>query len=161
MLANVIVTAVLAFPIAPRRAFLGQATALIVTGGPMAVNAASDCMKTCLSNCGRVAPGSGSYCTDSCIEYCAQDDRKDGLSGSVSTDGAEFGFASSFKLPNAPQKPTVYGDDLPPGLPDVFGVNKALRKAVTGNASGDVQGSGGISGEMASGLFDPSRFRSK
>ena len=123
----------------------------------------SDCMKTCLSNCNRVAAGSGSYCKDSCDEYCAQDDRKDGLSGSVSTEGAEFGFASSFKLPNAPQKPTVYGDDKPPGLPDVFGVNKALRKAVTGgDLTGGVQGQGGAQGSAPEGsLFDPNRFRAK
>ena len=87
----------------PRRAFVGSAAAaLFVSIQP--VSAASDCMKTCVSNCDRVAPGSGSYCKDSCVEYCAQEDRKDGLSGSVSTEGAEFGFASSFKLPNAPQK---------------------------------------------------------
>eukprot|EP00966_Prymnesium_polylepis_P058840 1363455-Prymnesium_polylepis.1 len=35
------------------------------------------CLKTCLQNCGRLASGSGSYCKDSCAEYCDQDDRKD------------------------------------------------------------------------------------
>ena len=41
------------------------------------------------------AGGSKDYCKTSCIDYCAQDDRRDGLSGSVSSDGAEFGWASS------------------------------------------------------------------
>ena len=71
-------------------------------------------------------------------------------------------FSGTFKLPNAPQKPTVYGDDLPPGLPDVFGLNKSLRKAVTGGSGGDVQGRGGIGDAAPSGsLFDADRFRSK
>ena len=93
------------------------------------------------------------------MDYCAQDDRKDGLSGSISTEGAEFGFGSSFKLPNAPQKPTIYGDDKPPGLPDVFGLNKQLRKVVSGGA-GDPQGAGGardFTGAEGN-LIDPSRF---
>ena len=99
------------------------------------------------------------------MDYCGQDDRKDGLSGSVSTEGSEFGFASSFKNPLAPQKPTVYGDDKPPGLPDVFGVNQALRKAVTGgDLTGGVQGQGGardFSDAPPGGLFDSTRFRAK
>lgn len=32
------------------------------------------------------------YCTDSCISYCAQDDRTDGLSGSVSAENGEVGI---------------------------------------------------------------------
>ena len=109
--------------------------------------------------------GSRDYCESSCVDYCGQDDRKDGLSGSVSTEGSEFGFASSFKNPLAPQKPTVYGDDKPPGLPDVFGVNQALRKAVTGgDLTGGVQGQGGardFSDAPPGGLFDSTRFRAK
>ena len=76
-----------------------------------------------------------------------QDDRRDGLSGSVSTEGAEVGWASSFKSPLEPQKPAVYGSDKPPGLPDVFGTNSALRNAITGGgagASGNVQEFGGV-----------------
>ena len=33
-----------------------------------------------------------SYCTDSCTDYCAQDDRTDGLSGSVSAQNGEVGI---------------------------------------------------------------------
>mmetsp|Transcript_17183 Transcript_17183/g.46631 ORF Transcript_17183/g.46631 Transcript_17183/m.46631 type:complete len:168 (-) Transcript_17183:166-669(-) len=155
--------AALTSPLTPRRTFLCRSAAALVGAQPLAALAASDCLKTCLQNCGRLASGSGSYCKDSCAEYCDQDDRKDGLSGSVSTDGAEFGFASSFKLPNAPQKPTVYGEDLPPGLPDVFGLNKQLRKVVTGGAGGDVQGAGGARDfkGVEGNLFDPNKFRAK
>ncbi len=32
------------------------------------------------------------YCTDSCTAYCAQDDRTDGLSGSVSAANGEVGI---------------------------------------------------------------------
>jgi hypothetical protein len=149
-----------------RRQFLGQAVATVVSVGPFATplvaNAAADCMKTCLSNCARNAPGSGDYCKESCNDYCGQTDRKDGLSGSVSTEAAEFGFSSAFKLPGSAEgiKPTNFGDDKPPGLPDVFGVNGALRKAVTGgDLTGGVQGQGGARGEQATGLFDPTRFR--
>ena len=128
--------------------------------------AAKDCLTDCLQNCGRLAGGSKAYCTDSCADYCAQDDRRDGLSGSVSSEGAEFGFASSFKNPfDSNQKPTVYGDDKPPGLPDVFGVNQALRKAVTGgDLTGGVQGQGGardFSEQAQGGVFDSTRFKSK
>ncbi|EOD25798.1 hypothetical protein EMIHUDRAFT_450387 [Emiliania huxleyi CCMP1516] len=149
----------------PRRAFIGQAAAVAVGLQPFAALAAADCLQTCRKNCGRLAAGSRDYCESSCVDYCAQDDRKDGLSGSVSTEGSEFGFASSFKNPLAPQKPTVYGDDKPPGLPDVFGVNQALRKAVTGgDLTGGVQGQGGardFSDAPPGGLFDSTRFRAK
>ena len=101
-------------------------------------------MQTCKRNCNRNAPGSGAYCESSCLDYCEQDDRKDGLSGSVSSEGSEFGWQSSFKNPFAAQKPVVFGDDLPPGLPDAFGYKSALRKAVTGgDLTGGVQGQGG------------------
>jgi hypothetical protein len=154
-----------------RRAFLGRAAALGCAAlPPFTANAALDCLQNCRQNCGRLAGGSKEYCEDSCSEYCAQDDRKDGLSGSVGSEGAEFGFASSFKNPFAEQKPTVYGDDKvcdglepgfrvfcrytaeygrcrpytqPPGLPDLFGLNKALAKAVAGgDLTGGVQGQG-------------------
>merc|ERR1712032_1517079 len=121
-------------------------------------------MSTCLNNCGRNAPGSASYCKDSCQDYCAQEDRRDGLSGSISTDGAEFGWRSGAKLPNAPLKPSVYGEDLPPGLPDVFGINTALRKAVTGGNGENVQALGGArdySDATPGGILDPNRFRAK
>ena len=149
----------------PRRAVLAQAAAAAIVGTtPLVAHAVADCAETCLSNCARNAPGSSDYCKESCAEYCGQKDRKDGLSGSVSTEGAEFGYASSFKLPGSDEaiKPTVYGDDKPPGLPDVFGLNGALRKAVTGGGdlTGGVQGQGGA-GPEATGLFDPNRFKAK
>ena len=126
-----------------RRAALGLVGAVLVAN-PTAALAVADCMQTCSKNCNRNAPGSSSYCESSCVDYCGQDDRKDGLSGSVSSEGSEFGWTSSFKNPLAPQKPVVYGDDLPPGLPDVFGYKNALRKAVTGgDLTGGVQGQGG------------------
>ena len=41
-------------------------------------------------------------------------------------------------------------------------MNKALRKAVTGGAGGDVQGQGGIGDAAAPGsVFDGNRFRAK
>ena len=131
------------FATTDRRAALRLACAALVSR-PLASFAAADCMQTCKKNCNRNAPGSSSYCESSCAEYCGQDDRRDGLSGSVSTEGSEFGWTSSFKNPLAEQKPVVYGDDLPPGLPDLFGVKNALRKAVSGgDLTGGVQGQGG------------------
>ena len=156
------------FALVTRRAFLvGHGTAAMVAFGAPAISlAAVDCMQNCRSNCDRLAGGSSSYCETSCSDYCAQDDRKDGLSGSISSDGAEFGFASSFKNPFAEgQKPVVFGDDKPPGLPDVLGLNKALRKAVTGgDLTGGVQGQGGardFSDASGGSFFDPNRFRAK
>ena len=127
-----------------RRTLLGTAAAAFLP--PVtAATAAVDCLQDCLQNCARLAGGSLDYCKTSCIDYCDQDDRRDGLSGSVSSDAAEFGWASAFKNPLEPPKPVVYGTDRPPGLPDVFGVNEALRKAVTGGElTGGVQGQGGV-----------------
>ena len=149
-----------------RRAFCGGAAAFAIARQPDAAHAApKDCLQDCLQNCARLAGGSLDYCKESCIDYCAQDDRRDGLSGSVSSEGAEFGWASSFKNPfDKNQKPTVYGDDLPPGLPDAFGINSALRKAVTGgDLTGGVQGQGGArdNSDAAGGLFDSNRFKAK
>ena len=148
--------------ITPRRDFIGAAF-LATLATPMAASALVDCLHDCLQNCARLAGGSKDYCKDQCLDYCAQTDRKDGLSGSVSSDGAEFGWASAFKNPFAGQKPAVYGSDLPPGLPDVLGVNKALRKAV-GVKDGSVEGAGGardFSDAPSDTLFDPNRFRAK
>ena len=127
-----------------RRDFLG-ATFMAALTMPTAASAKVDCVQDCLQNCARLAGGSLGYCKNSCLDYCDQPDRKDGLSGSVSSDGAEFGWASAFKNPfDKEQKGVVYGTDRPPGLPDVFGVNQALRKAVTGgDLTGGVEGQGG------------------
>ena len=71
--------------------------------------AVTDCNKDCLKNCMKVAPGSKDYCVESCLEYCAQPDRTDGLSGSVSASGGETGiFGGSI------DGTVTQGDDRPP-----------------------------------------------
>ena len=74
-----------------RRAFLGQVTTAAAAMNllPIAVEAAADCIQTCRKNCGRLAAGSRDYCEESCSDYCAQGDRKDGLTGSISTEGTK------------------------------------------------------------------------
>jgi len=54
--------------------------------------AAIDCNSDCFKNCAKAAPGSTDYCKESCQEYCSQDDREDGLSGSVSARKGETGI---------------------------------------------------------------------
>ena len=120
---------------------------------PGSANAAKDCMLDCEENCNRVAPASTRYCYNSCVDYCAQGDRQDGLSGSVNSEAAEVGWASAVDpsrfLPGAAPKAVPYGEDRPPALPDMFGVNAALRRAVTGSSGGvdgghrSVEGQGG------------------
>ena len=39
-----------------------------------------------------MAPGSVEYCKTSCVEYCKQDDRHDGLSGSLDASNGETGI---------------------------------------------------------------------
>ena len=94
---------------------------------PGSANAAKDCMLDCEENCNRVAPASTRYCYNSCVDYCAQGDRQDGLSGSVNSEAAEVGWASAVDpsrfLPGAAPKAVPYGEDRPPALPDIFGVN--------------------------------------
>lgn len=94
-------------------------------------------MQDCESNCNRVAPKSGRYCFDSCVEYCGQEDRRDGLSGSISNELSEIGWASAFDpgrlIPGRRAQGVVYGADLPPALP-MPGLGAFLRKAVTGGA---------------------------
>ena len=55
----------------------------------------------------------------------------------------------------------MFGQDKPPGLPDAFGLNNVLRKAVTGGElTGGVQGQGGArdnSMPEAAKAFAPSR----
>jgi len=71
------------------------------------------------------------------VEYCEQADRRDGLSGSVSNDGAEIGWASAYDplrfIPGKQPKGVVYGSDRPPALP-LPELAPTLRKAVTGGA---------------------------
>ena len=94
------------------------------------------------------------YCAQTCSDYCAQEDRQDGLSGSVSSEKAEVGLLSAYdlraKVTGQTPEGVVYGDDRPPALPDVFGVGPALRSAVTGGSRPvpgqrwSVEGQGGI-----------------
>ena len=48
------------------------------------------------------------YCLENCKSYCAQEDRTDGLSGSVSSDGGEVGILG--------RNTVVKGEDKPPAL---------------------------------------------
>jgi hypothetical protein len=68
----------------------------MLTGGaflnPPSAWAAPDCFKDCLKNCKLIAPKDPEYCKASCDEYCAQEDRADGLSGSTSAASGEVGI---------------------------------------------------------------------
>mmetsp|Transcript_19954 Transcript_19954/g.28261 ORF Transcript_19954/g.28261 Transcript_19954/m.28261 type:complete len:155 (-) Transcript_19954:144-608(-) len=86
---------------------LGGAAALF--GGPVnPANAATDCMKDCLQNCKKIAPKDPGYCLENCKGYCDQDDRNDGLSGSVSSSGGEMGILGTYTV--------VKGEDKPPTI---------------------------------------------
>lgn len=61
-------------------------------GGSTPVWAVADCFEDCFKNCKKVAPKDPEYCIQNCKEYCAQEDRADGLSGSVSADNGEVGI---------------------------------------------------------------------
>ena len=95
--------------------------------------AAKDCYLDCTQNCNRVAPRSVRYCETSCVDYCAQDDRRDGLSGSISSEGSEVGLLSAYDLPSratGKQRAVPYGEDRPPALALPRDVQQALRDAV-------------------------------
>jgi hypothetical protein len=77
---------------------------------PFPAHAKPDCYADCFKNCKAIAPKNLDYCTDSCLEYCAQPDRQDGLSGSVSAAQGEVGIlGGSFG-----QGTVVKGEDKPP-----------------------------------------------
>ena len=67
-----------------------------------------DCMTDCVKNCKLIAPKDPGYCLENCKTYCAQEDRTDGLSGSVSSDGGEVGILG--------RNTVVKGEDKPPSL---------------------------------------------
>lgn len=92
-----------------RRAALGLigAAAPLVTS-PLASLAAADCYSDCMKNCKLIAPKDSSYCTENCKAYCEQDDRTDGLSGSVSSEGGETGILGLNTV--------VKGEDKPPQI---------------------------------------------
>ena len=118
-----------------RRAALAKTIGLlpVALAPPSAANAAKDCLQDCLENCNRVAPKNKAYCASNCEGYCVQPDRRDGLSGSVDASGAEVGWLSAYDLParaTGTPRAVPYGEDRPPGLPDVFGINDKLRATV-------------------------------
>lgn len=59
---------------------------------PFPALAAPDCFKDCMKNCKLIAPKDPEYCLGNCKSYCEQDDRQDGLSGSVSSSSGEVGI---------------------------------------------------------------------
>eukprot|EP00588_Corethron_pennatum_P008930 CAMPEP_0194276622 /NCGR_PEP_ID=MMETSP0169-20130528/9163_1 /TAXON_ID=218684 /ORGANISM="Corethron pennatum, Strain L29A3" /LENGTH=177 /DNA_ID=CAMNT_0039020379 /DNA_START=100 /DNA_END=633 /DNA_ORIENTATION=- len=71
-------------------------------------SAAVDCMNDCVKNCKIIAPNDPAYCQENCKGYCSQDDRTDGLSGSVSSDGGEKGILGINTV--------VKGKDKPPSI---------------------------------------------
>ena len=109
-----------------RRAFVAS----LLVQAPLAANAVKDCFADCSSNCKRLAPGSDAYCTLTCRDYCEQPDRRDGLSGSVGSEGAEIGLRSAFDLPakaSGKISGVPYGEDKPPALPDFLNIDGLMR----------------------------------
>jgi len=96
-----------------RRNVLGQ---FLVVGSvglacqPQSALAVVDCMTDCLKNCKKIAPKDSDYCVMTCKDYCAQDDRTDGLSGSVSAASGEVGILGG----TFGQGTVAIGDDRPP-----------------------------------------------
>jgi hypothetical protein len=65
-------------------------------------------MSDCLKNCNVLAPKDPAYCKENCDSYCAQEDREDGLSGSVSSSRGETGILGFGTV--------VKGEDKPPSI---------------------------------------------
>jgi hypothetical protein len=99
-------------PIDGRRDFLTTTAtsfaAILFTNNHPANAAAPDCFTDCLKNCKLIAPKDPEYCQSSCQEYCSQPDRKDGLSGSVSSENGETGILGTTTV--------VKGEDKPPQI---------------------------------------------
>mmetsp|Transcript_8282 Transcript_8282/g.20352 ORF Transcript_8282/g.20352 Transcript_8282/m.20352 type:complete len:199 (+) Transcript_8282:76-672(+) len=92
-----------------RRSFIIVAgAALFSTSVVGEADAAADCFTDCQKECKIIAPKDPEYCQSSCQEYCAQSDRTDGLSGSVSSTGGETGILGTTTV--------VKGEDKPPGI---------------------------------------------
>jgi len=155
---TLVVLATLTFqaPSASRRSVISAGAATAASALlPHAALAVKDCFLDCEQNCNRVAPRSGRYCEQTCGDYCLQEDRQDGLSGSVGNEKAEVGLLSAYdlkaKVTGEAPGGVVYGADRPPALPDVFNVGPSLRAAVTGGkvpVKGErwsVEGQGGVS----------------
>ena len=91
-----------------RRAALGLIGASPLVMTPLVSHAATDCYSDCLKNCKAIAPKDTAYCTENCKAYCEQDDRTDGLSGSVNSSGGETGILGTYTV--------VKGEDKPPQI---------------------------------------------
>mmetsp|Transcript_29092 Transcript_29092/g.49613 ORF Transcript_29092/g.49613 Transcript_29092/m.49613 type:complete len:124 (-) Transcript_29092:130-501(-) len=61
-----------------------------------------------IQECKLIAPKDPEYCQSSCSDYCSQTDRKDGLSGSISSENGETGILGTTTV--------VKGEDKPPQL---------------------------------------------
>lgn len=94
-------------------AYAGVAIAsIVVPDNHQVAWAATDCYQDCVKNCKSIAPKNEEYCVMNCRDYCNQDDRKDGLSGSVSFEGGEVGIlGGSFGSGTV-----VKGEDKPPSV---------------------------------------------
>jgi hypothetical protein len=83
------------------------------------VSAKPDCYSDCNKNCKLIAPKDDIYCQESCTEYCSQEDRQDGLSGSMSAEKGEVGIlGGSFGTGTV-----VKGQDKPPTLGRIPGLD--------------------------------------
>jgi hypothetical protein len=83
------------------------------------VTAKPDCYTDCYKNCIALAPKDNLYCSESCTDYCLQDDRQDGLSGSISSEKGEVGIlGGSFGTGTV-----VKGQDKPPVLGKIPGLD--------------------------------------
>ena len=82
-------------------------------------SAKPDCYTDCYKNCIALAPKDNVYCSESCTDYCLQDDREDGLSGSISSEKGEVGIlGGSFGTGTV-----VKGQDKPPVLGKIPGLD--------------------------------------
>mmetsp|Transcript_27974 Transcript_27974/g.76982 ORF Transcript_27974/g.76982 Transcript_27974/m.76982 type:complete len:194 (-) Transcript_27974:635-1216(-) len=84
-----------------------------LTPADAAAATAKDCLTDCVSNCHKIVPNDKTgYCVLTCQDYCAQEDRQDGLSGSVSASGGEVGILGG----TFGQGTVVRGEDKPPSV---------------------------------------------
>jgi hypothetical protein len=106
--------------------FVGGA-AVVLTARPLPAAAVVDCYADCFKNCNTIAPKNGDYCVSSCQDYCAQQDRQDGLSGSISSEQGEVGIFGG-SIPGTGT--VVKGQDKPPvvNLPGLDFSSESGRK---------------------------------
>lgn len=95
-------------PISRRAAVAAALLGTTVATRTSVANAAVDCMADCFKNCKLIAPKDPAYCKQTCDDYCAQEDRQDGLSGSVSSERGEVGILGINTV--------VKGEDKPPSF---------------------------------------------